>query len=112
MYLNLFKFVPVVLIYLLWAWTTDWVEHDTQELNNLKFGIWNSVVFFSGRARPGPGPGDPDLLPRAGALAPGVFRPPVDLRLRPQPDRPRRPEGADALPFRRGGQRPAVSSWG
>ena len=34
MYLNLFKFVPVVLIYLLWARTTDWVEHDTKELNN------------------------------------------------------------------------------
>ncbi|QEH37778.1 Type II secretion system protein E [Aquisphaera giovannonii] len=47
-YLNLFKFVPVVLIYLLWAWTTDWVEHDTKELNNVKFATWNSVVFFSG----------------------------------------------------------------
>src|SRR6516225_4139332 len=41
MYLNLFKFVPVVLIYLLWTWSTDWVEHDTQELNNLKFATWN-----------------------------------------------------------------------
>jgi general secretion pathway protein E len=48
LYLNLFKFVPVVLIYLMWARTTDWVEHDTKELNNLKFGIWNSAVFFSG----------------------------------------------------------------
>src|ERR1700678_3602948 len=48
LYLNLFKFVPVVLIYLLWARTTDWVEHDTKELNNLKFGIWNCAVFFSG----------------------------------------------------------------
>ncbi len=48
LYLNLFKFVPVVLIYILWAWTTNWVEHDTQELNNLKFAIWNSAVFFSG----------------------------------------------------------------
>src|SRR5262249_50875558 len=47
-YLNLFKFIPVVLIYLLWAWTTDWVEHDTQDLNNPRFGLWNSVVFFSG----------------------------------------------------------------
>ena len=46
--MNLFKFVPVVLIYLMWARTTDWVEHDTKELNNLKFGIWNSAVFFSG----------------------------------------------------------------
>ena len=48
LYLNLFKFVPVVLIYLLWARTTDWVEHDTKELNNLKFGIWHSAIFFSG----------------------------------------------------------------
>jgi general secretion pathway protein E len=48
MYLNLFKFIPVVLIFLLWARTTDWVEHDTKELNNLRFGLWNSVVFFSG----------------------------------------------------------------
>jgi len=48
MYLNLFKFVPVLLIYLLWTWSTDWVEHDTQELNNLKFAVWNTAVFFSG----------------------------------------------------------------
>jgi general secretion pathway protein E len=48
MYLNLFKFIPVVLVFLLWARTTDWVEHDTQDLNNLRFGLWNSVVFFSG----------------------------------------------------------------
>src|SRR5271165_4525996 len=47
-YLNLFKFIPVVVIYLLWTWTTDWVEHDTKELNNVKFELWNSVVFFSG----------------------------------------------------------------
>lgn len=43
MYLNLFKFVPVVIVYLLWAWTTNWVEHDTRELNNLKFAVWNGV---------------------------------------------------------------------
>ena len=47
-YLNLFKFIPVLLIFLLWVFTTDWVEHDTKELNNLKFATWNSVVFFSG----------------------------------------------------------------
>ncbi len=47
-YLNLFKFIPVLVVYLLWAWTTNWVEHDTKELNNLKFGIWNSVVFAAG----------------------------------------------------------------
>ncbi|HKI18700.1 MAG TPA: ATPase, T2SS/T4P/T4SS family, partial [Isosphaeraceae bacterium] len=48
MYLNLFKFVPVLLVYLLWTWSTDWVEHDTKELNNLKFAVWNTAVFFSG----------------------------------------------------------------
>jgi len=47
-YLNLFKFIPVVIVYLLWAWTTNWVEHDTRELNNLKFAVWNSALFFSG----------------------------------------------------------------
>ncbi len=46
LYLNLLKFVPVVFIYLLWVKTTDWVEHDTNELNNLKFGIWHSIMFF------------------------------------------------------------------
>ncbi len=48
MYLNLFKFVPVVIIYVLWAWTTNWVEHDTKELNNVRFEVWNSAVFSSG----------------------------------------------------------------
>ena len=47
-YLNLYKFVPVVLIYLLWTWTTDWVEHDGKELNNPKAETWNCVVFFAG----------------------------------------------------------------
>lgn len=47
-YLNLYKFIPVIVVYLLWTWTTDWVEHDTKELNNLKYATWNSVVFFSG----------------------------------------------------------------
>ncbi|AMV37467.1 GspE/PulE family protein [Planctomyces sp. SH-PL62] len=47
-YLNLFKFIPVILVYLLWVRTTDWVEHDGRELNNPKFETWNSVIFFSG----------------------------------------------------------------
>jgi type II secretory ATPase GspE/PulE/Tfp pilus assembly ATPase PilB-like protein len=47
-YINLFKFIPVLIVYLLWTWTTDFVEHDTKELNNVKFATWNSVVFFSG----------------------------------------------------------------
>jgi type II secretory ATPase GspE/PulE/Tfp pilus assembly ATPase PilB-like protein len=47
-YLNLFKFVPVLIIYLMWAWTTYWVDDDARELNNLRFEMWNSVVFFTG----------------------------------------------------------------
>jgi type II secretory ATPase GspE/PulE/Tfp pilus assembly ATPase PilB-like protein len=47
-YLNLFKFIPVIVVYLLWTWSTDWVEHDTNALNNLRYGLWNSAIFFSG----------------------------------------------------------------
>jgi type II secretory ATPase GspE/PulE/Tfp pilus assembly ATPase PilB-like protein len=48
MYFNLFKFVPVALLYLLWVWTTAWVDEDMKELNNVRFEMWNSIVFFSG----------------------------------------------------------------
>ncbi|MGO9598245.1 MAG: GspE/PulE family protein [Isosphaeraceae bacterium] len=47
-YLNLYKFVPVLVVYLLWIWTTDWVDNDTRELSNVKFALWNNVIFFSG----------------------------------------------------------------
>ena len=47
-YLNLYKLVPVLLVYLLWIWTTDWVDNDTKELSNVKFALWNNVIFFSG----------------------------------------------------------------
>jgi type II secretory ATPase GspE/PulE/Tfp pilus assembly ATPase PilB-like protein len=48
MYVNLIKFVPVLLIFLMWAWTTYWADDDAKELNNVKFETWNSVIFFSG----------------------------------------------------------------
>ena len=48
LYLNLFKFVPVLLIYFLWAWTTNWVDHDMKDLANLRFEMWNSIIFFTG----------------------------------------------------------------
>ena len=48
LYLNLFKFIPVILIFLMWTWTTYWVDDDAKDLNNLKFELWNSIVFFSG----------------------------------------------------------------
>src|SRR5690606_28497624 len=48
LYLNLFKFVPVLLIYLAWVKTVDWVDDDLRELQNIRFEMWNSLVFFSG----------------------------------------------------------------
>ena len=48
LYLNLFKFLPILVLFLLWTWTTAWVDADCRELNNLKFELWNSAVFFSG----------------------------------------------------------------
>ncbi|MFO0960115.1 MAG: GspE/PulE family protein [Isosphaeraceae bacterium] len=45
-YLDLLKFVPALLVFLLWAWTTWWVDDDMRELNNLRHAMWNSLVFF------------------------------------------------------------------
>ena len=39
LYLNLLKFLPVLAVYLLWAWTTYWVDDDAKELNNLRFEL-------------------------------------------------------------------------
>src|SRR5262245_48179245 len=48
MYLNLLILVPVLLIFLLWVFTTHWVEEDTRELNNVRYEMWNSIAFLSG----------------------------------------------------------------
>jgi general secretion pathway protein E len=48
LYLNLFKLIPVLAVYLLWVRTTSWVDDDTRELNNVRFEMWNAIVFFSG----------------------------------------------------------------
>ena len=74
MYLNLFKFVPVVLIYLLWAWTTNWVErrHERAQQRSLR-GLEQRGLFL-GSARPGRWSGDSDLLHRAGPVVARVFR--------------------------------------
>jgi hypothetical protein len=47
MYLNLLKFLPVLAVFLLWVWTSDWIDDDAKELNNPRFEAWNSAVFFS-----------------------------------------------------------------
>src|SRR3954467_3321569 len=48
LYLNLFKFLPVLAIFLLWAWTSYWVDDDAKDLNNLRFETWNTALFVSG----------------------------------------------------------------
>ncbi|HWE37380.1 MAG TPA: GspE/PulE family protein [Isosphaeraceae bacterium] len=47
-YINWFKFVPIIFIYLIWAWMTYWVSEDTRELENPKYGYWTTAVFLSG----------------------------------------------------------------
>ncbi len=49
-YLNLFKFIPVILIYLAWVKIVDWVNEDTKDLENKRFALWNSIVFGGGVA--------------------------------------------------------------
>jgi type II secretory ATPase GspE/PulE/Tfp pilus assembly ATPase PilB-like protein len=48
LYLNLLKFLPVFFIFLLWSYSTWWVDDDMKELNNIRFEMWNSIIFFTG----------------------------------------------------------------
>ena len=98
-YLNLFKFVPVLVR--LPALDLDHrlgrARHQGAEQPQVR--DLEQRGLFLGCARAGPGVRDPDLPLGPGPAAPGVLRPALDLRLRAQPDGPRRPEGADALPL-------------
>ena len=84
---------PSSLIYLLWAWTTYWVDDDAKELNNLRFEIWNSRRLLLRRARLRPGLGDPDLPDRPDPAAPGSTSsrcsPTSTSATRPSPTTPR-----------------------
>jgi len=48
-YLNFFKFVPIVLLYFLWAWTTSWIEADTHDPMDLKqnYSKWPIIAFLA-----------------------------------------------------------------
>lgn len=39
------KFVPLALLFLLWVWTGDWVNRDSQ-IYAIGYGTWNPVIFF------------------------------------------------------------------
>lgn len=45
-YLSIPRIVFCWLLFLLWVWTTDWVNQDVQQ-NRLSYAKWNSIVFFS-----------------------------------------------------------------
>ncbi len=51
-YLNIFKFLPVVMVYLLWAKTTTWIEVDSYEPTNLQqdYTKWPIIAFLAGVA--------------------------------------------------------------
>ena len=48
-YINFYKFVPIVLLYFLWAWTTSWIEVDTHDPMDLKqnYSKWPIIAFLS-----------------------------------------------------------------
>ena len=51
-YLNIFKFLPVVLVYLLWAWTTTWIEIDSYDPTEppQDYTKWPIIAFLAGVA--------------------------------------------------------------
>ena len=47
-YVNMFKFVPIVILYIFWVWSNAWVDRDAREQGNENRALWNSAIFFSG----------------------------------------------------------------
>jgi type II secretory ATPase GspE/PulE/Tfp pilus assembly ATPase PilB-like protein len=46
-YVNLWRFVPVVLLFVLWIWSSAWVDEDSRALH-VRSEFWNSAVFGCG----------------------------------------------------------------
>jgi type II secretory ATPase GspE/PulE/Tfp pilus assembly ATPase PilB-like protein len=47
LYFNLFKLIPLVLVYLAWVRTCWWVDADARQLK-LPTEVWNPLIFFCG----------------------------------------------------------------
>jgi type II secretory ATPase GspE/PulE/Tfp pilus assembly ATPase PilB-like protein len=47
LYLNWMKVLAFWLVFLLWVFTTDWINRDTQETKILEYLRWNPIVFGS-----------------------------------------------------------------
>ena len=46
-YLNLMRFVPVVLLFVLWMWSSQWVDEDSRALQ-VRSQFWNTAVLACG----------------------------------------------------------------
>ncbi|MBT4864358.1 MAG: type II/IV secretion system protein [Planctomycetaceae bacterium] len=46
-YLNLLRFVPVVLLFVLWMWSSHWVDEDSRSLQ-VRSQFWNTAVLACG----------------------------------------------------------------
>lgn len=46
-YLNLLRFIPVVLMFILWMWSTRWVDDDSRSLQ-VRSEFWNTAMLASG----------------------------------------------------------------
>ena len=89
----------------MWVWTTAWVDDDCRELNNTRFELWNSVVFFSGVLGFALLWAIPIYRSAWSCFLLAYFVPLFTYMYVREPDRARRPEGPHALPPGRGHQR-------
>ncbi len=48
-YLSLLRLIPVLLLLILWVWSTKWVDEDSRGLK-LQHEQWNAITFFCGIA--------------------------------------------------------------
>lgn len=49
-YVNLWRLAPIVLLFLLWSYTTHWVDHDARTLRMVNNDFWTSLVLMTGLA--------------------------------------------------------------
>ena len=52
-YLSTWKIVSCWLLFVAWAFSTDWLSQDCQQ-HKLDYGLWNSIVFFVFVHQPAP----------------------------------------------------------
>jgi type II secretory ATPase GspE/PulE/Tfp pilus assembly ATPase PilB-like protein len=92
-HLNVARFVPLVLVFFLWVWSSNWADEDARGLK-LRSEFWNSILFLSGLAGLAAAVTIPAYI--LGLLALGVgYGVPLGLYIRERNDRV--PESAKVL---------------